>query len=141
MIVRHEIIGMGEFTTVDLQTNEIICEYSGPVISKKAWNRPEKLYSQAGLQKDFMMSLSNGKVIDETESDCKARFANNSCEPNSAYREMEHETEDLTVFLVALKPIIRMTEVTAKYGFKISSDPSKRVECRCGARTCRKFLW
>ena len=60
-------------------------------------------------------------------------FLNHSCEPNAGFNGQ--------IFLVAMKGINRDEEITIDYAMvlhKANKGPAYKLECLCGAETCRK---
>lgn len=142
--VRKALVGYGLFVKWKVEKGCMISEYTSSVISKKKNNRREALYKKNGVRDDYMMALSNKKVIDcTTNSTCPARYANRSCSPTSEYREVEDERASVFVFLTATKVTRSLEEVTADYDFTGQDEgvvSDEQVSCQYGAQNCRSFL-
>ena len=140
VVVKKGLVGYGLFLTEDVKAGETIIEYTGKIIKECEVDAASDAYKKFGLSRDYMLSLENGYTIDSTSGGSAARFANHSCEPNSEFTEYEDEDGNVYCFIDALIDIPRFTEVLVDYKFPIDKDPSKRELCKCGARSCRKFL-
>lgn len=138
--VRKGLSGYGLFAKTAVEKEGVIIEYTGDVVSRRGGKKRQKVYDLYGLEKDFILALSNGDRIDATSGGSAARFANHSCEPNSYFEEYEDERGDIFVFLTALEDIPAFSEITVKYSLKSTGDPTKLMKCACGARKCAKFI-
>ncbi|GAB4822031.1 hypothetical protein N2152v2_009077 [Parachlorella kessleri] len=72
-----------------------------------------------------------------------ARFINHSCDPNLVKQIVYTEGSSALKYkmvLVAARDIPAFEELVYDYCYKAGSVPEKEINCRCGARNCRKKL-
>ncbi len=113
--------GVGVFATRDIQKDEVIAEFRGPVVM---------LESLEGIPREVQDHLYNvgiGKYILAKEP---AVRTNHSCEPNAGIQK--------DVYLVAMRDIKKDEEVTFDYSM-ITAD-GWVLECACGTKSCRKKI-
>lgn len=111
-------LGLGIYAQKDYRKGELLALAHGPRIT----DRDKRLSSHA---------IQVGKrLFIEPPTTCALRYLNHSCTPN-AYVDMEK--------LIARKDIKRGEEVTADYSL-FTDFPSWSMECRCGAKGCRKLI-
>ena len=103
-----EAAGNGLFTNVDINEGDDISQFTGRLISKRDANR------LTGERSHYLIQLSRGRTLDVYDSDCLARFANDSMD-DRINAEIQ-EGNNATCWLVALRDIKAGEEIFCSYG-------------------------
>ena len=77
----------------------------------------------------YLFTLDSYWTIDGSVGGSGAQYINHSCEPNLVTRIVKDH-----ILYISLRPIKTGEELTVDYHF---DKKVERVECRCGATTCR----
>ncbi|KAM8927871.1 histone-lysine N-methyltransferase 2B [Pelodytes ibericus] len=136
-VYRSAIHGRGLFCKRNIDTGEMVIEYSGNVIRSVLTDKREKFYDSKGIG-CYMFRIDDFDVVDATMHGNAARFINHSCEPN-CYSRVIHVEGQKHIVIFALRSIYRGEELTYDYKFPIEDERSK-LPCNCGAKKCRRFL-
>lgn len=124
----------GLFSLEDIPAEEMIIEYIGELIrSTVADERERRTY---GTASSYFFRIDDDYVIDATNCGNLARFINHSCEPN-CYAKIITVENAKKVVIYSKREIETGEEITYDYKFPIEEN---KVECHCGATTCRGFL-
>jgi hypothetical protein len=85
---------------------------------------------------DFPIQIEERFVLGSRSVTEDTDYFNHSCEPNAGFKGQ--------IFLVAMRRILAGEEVTFDYAMVVSesvgSDIVFEMNCRCGARTCRRVI-
>ncbi|XP_052433256.1 histone-lysine N-methyltransferase 2A [Carassius gibelio] len=136
-VYRSAIHGRGLFCKRNIESGEMVIEYSGIVIRSVLTDKREKYYDGKGIG-CYMFRIDDFDVVDATMHGNAARFINHSCEPNCYSRVINVEGQKHIV-IFALRKIYRGEELTYDYKFPIE-DANNKLGCNCGAKRCRRFL-
>lgn len=115
------IDGQGLITSSQHRAGEILCHFTGPILST-----PPAPDSQGRV---FALELEPGRWIDGSGTDNLARHANHSCDPSA-----EAVREGNRIALVALRDLGPGEEITFDYGFGLADALGS--PCRCGTPAC-----
>jgi len=104
------------------------------------------LYDAQGFSTLFDLDAAgadNEFTIDANSMCGVARFLNHSCEPN--LRPHSVWVDNLSASLpriafFAVREIEAYEELTFDYKYDQGDTSGRKIECRCGAPTCRKWL-
>ena len=124
--------GKGVFAKKSMNKGERLTIFGGDVmLIKEINNLPNELREYPmQIEERFVLGCRNAT---ETEN---ADFINHSCVPNSGFKGQ--------IFLVAMRNIKRNEEITFDYAMVVSksigSDIVFEMECKCGAKNCRKRI-
>lgn len=106
--------GIGLRTSIKIFKDEIICYYSGEVISNR------KAKKRAKKNRDlYFINLLDGRILDSMNTECFAKYANDSKGPgktkstNNAKITIDNESR---VCLVAKRKIKKNEEILCSYG-------------------------
>lgn len=117
-----ERTGLGLFARQRLAAGERAFEIEGP---ERVWR---SVNDDDALANPNWICIGEHRWIDAVGA---ARFLNHSCEPNLAFREPRE-----FVTLRAIKPGEELT-----FDYSLTEDEALwRMECRCGARSCRSVV-
>lgn len=132
---RSGVHGKGVFALVPFDTDDLVIEYTGEVISWKEALRRHP-HDPSDPNHTFYFHIDDKTVIDGAVHGNVARWINHGCDPNC-----ETEVVDGRVFIKALRPIVPGEELFYDYRLMIEERYTpklkKEFECRCGAETCR----
>ena len=122
-ILPSKVHGKGMYADEDIKRGERIQRLEGKTVvqTTKHDKHPEVMRTWFGLRKRTWIDPGNGPFS----------FLNHSCEPNGAMAGPRT--------LVALKNIKKGDEITVDYSLT-DPDPNWRMECKCGAKTCRMHI-
>jgi tetratricopeptide (TPR) repeat protein len=113
----------GVFAAEPIPADVAILEYTGERISRREavrrWN----------ADRTYLLKLDSYWRLDGSTRGSGAELINHSCAPNCRFR-----IRDGRAWVEALGPIARGEELLLDYAF---SAESERIECYCGAPTCR----
>lgn len=119
---RTSAIGLSAFTTEDLDVNEPILEFSGPVYGIDDLDDPLVLARCVQIGPDTYLD-PRGDV---------SGHVNHSCDPNCAVI-----VEPERVLLIALRRIRAGEEIAYDYSTMMVGRTRRIDACRCGAFACR----
>jgi len=120
------IHGKGTFTSVSLESDTLILEYTGELIDRKT--AVERDRPEAPDYSCYILQVDDDIFIDARLIEHPAKYINHSCEPNCI---LSHE--GTRAFVRTLRTIRPGEELTYDYDY----DASENVTCRCQARRCR----
>lgn len=139
-VSRSPIAGFGLFAARSFHPHEPIIQYLGQVITKTMSDHRERLYHLHPHHRHscYLFSLNNDLVVDATLHGNQARFINHSCQPNCDAKIVNHGE----IWIVARRRVQEGEELFYDYKFSESEvgGEEDRVECRCGARRCRRYI-
>ena len=128
------IHGWGLFAKEGIAEGDLVIEYRGDVVRHSVANEREIRYRQQ--KKDlYLFGVTESHVIDSTDDGSIARFMNHSCAP-STYSKIILIGDDPHLAFYARCNILPGQELTYDYRLKEEDDDNK-IECKCGAPTCR----
>jgi SET domain-containing protein len=120
------IHGKGTFASTLLESDTLILEYTGEVISRKT--AVERDQPDAPDYSCYILLIDDDVFIDARLVEHPAKYINHSCEPNCIL-----SLQDDKAFILTLRTIQPGEELTYDYDY----DPSENVKCFCQARGCR----
>jgi hypothetical protein len=128
--VRESAIrGHGVFALADIRKGEVVTVAGGRVIAEGEYRRLKS--ENREFVERYSMQIADGffLIAGERDRDLEADdFFNHSCQPNCGIRGQ--------LLMVALRRIRKGEELTYDY-VMTDADPELRMECHCGAQTCR----
>ena len=122
------IEGRGLFAIADIDAGEIVAVKGGAIIDTATLERIGTEVSPAEIQIEDDLYIAPLRA-DEVEENMLR--LNHSCSPNVGVRGQ--------ITFVAMRDIAAGTELTIDYAM-IDGDPDERMECACGAPTCRGVI-
>lgn len=118
------------------------------------------LYSLDKFDEELKENHSEAYVIDGKENCGVTRFINHSCEPNCYQFAVSYNKHDFRIYNIAFfaaTDIKANEELTFDYTNNCGADADEdetditmvdartdlegRTKCRCGAKSCRGWLW
>lgn len=121
------IHGTGLFAVEPLAAGEVVCVKGGYIFGRETLRAMPGWFRAAEIQ--VADDLFVGPLREE-EREGSMIFSNHSCEPNIGVKGQ--------VVFVAMRDIAAGEELT--HDWATTDDDEYRLECRCGAGTCRKVL-
>jgi hypothetical protein len=129
-----------------VRPGSFVCEYVGEIIASEVAERRGVLYDAQGFSTLFDLDAAgadNEFTIDANSMCGVARFLNHSCEPN--LRPHSVWVDNLSASLpriafFAVRQIEAYEELTFDYKYDQGDTAGRKIECRCGAPKCRKWL-
>lgn len=123
--------GDGLFAKHKLKQGECVLIFGGYILTV------EQESQLAGKLSDNGVQIAKDLVICSTRAEewGGENFLNHSCEPNAGFNGQ--------IAVVAMRDIAKDEEITIDYAMvlhKAGKGPAYRLECLCGARTCRKVV-
>lgn len=109
--------GHGIRAVQDLPANTFVIEYIGEVVSKSAFIKRTRQYSESGQRHHYFMSLKLDEVIDATKRGGIARFINHSCNPNCVLQKWI-VGKHLRMGIFTKVAVPKGTELTFDYKFE-----------------------
>lgn len=130
------IHGTGVRARCAIKADEVISEYTGPIIMFEDWQEDVRQGRRTQTNgHTFLMHISDEKFIDGDTDYNTAKWMNHSCNPNAFF-----EQDGEQVFVKALRPIKRGEEIFVFYALQAEKAWTKKVQaiwaCRCGAQNC-----
>lgn len=116
--VGRSIAGLGLFATEDIEKDDFIIEYWGPILTD------EEADKKGGA---YLFEVDTDHTINGTSRENTARYLNHSCKPNC-----EAEIDGKRVFIYAKRNIKAGEELTYHYGKSYYEDYIKPNGCKCG---------
>jgi len=121
------IHGIGGFAKRDIPAGTALLEYVGEKIDKAESMR------RCEANNVFIFSLNEHQDIDGNVPWNPARFLNHSCSQNA-----DAQCGEDRIWLLALRPIRAVEEITFNYGFDLENYRDYR--CECGAPNCVGYM-
>jgi SET domain-containing protein len=121
------IHGRGLFAIAPFAKGEIVCIKGGYIFTRDVLNTMPEWYGGADIP--IADNLYIGPLHRE-EREGSMIFSNHSCEPNIGVQGQ--------IVFVAMRAIAAGEELT--HDWATTDDEDYRMECRCGAATCRKIV-
>ncbi|HEX8423716.1 MAG TPA: SET domain-containing protein-lysine N-methyltransferase, partial [Pyrinomonadaceae bacterium] len=127
-VVRESgIHGRGLFALEAFGRDEIVVVKGGHIFDRSVLREVEPVLGPAEIQ--IGADLFIGPLAQD-EREGSMIFSNHSCEPNIGVRGQ--------IVFVAMRDIEAGEELT--HDWATTDDDTYRMECRCGAPTCRKII-
>jgi hypothetical protein len=121
------IHGRGLFAIAPIAKGEIVCIKGGYILTQDVLSTMPEWYGGADIP--IADHLYIGPFYQE-EREGSMIFSNHSCEPNIGVQGQ--------IVFVAMRDIAGGEELT--HDWATTDDEDYRMECRCGAATCRKIV-
>ena len=152
----------GQF--IDTYRGEIITNQEADLREKQTGRGKDSyLYSLDKFREEKGLEDHEMFVVDGQFMGGPTRFINHSCEPNCRQYAVSYNKHDFRIYEIAFfacRDIPKNTELTFDYMDRdedededqnesqgradpneVTADGAKPVECRCGSKKCRKWLW
>ena len=139
-VKKSKIHNSGVFATEDILKDTKIIEYKGKKVTKAQGDK----ISEKRLNK-FLHSKKEGSVyifelnkkydIDGSPKYNKARYINHSCSPNC-----EVEIKKGKIWIVSIKKIKKLEELSYDYGYSFDKEDYKDHVCKCGSKKCVGYI-
>jgi len=123
-LARSKIHRWGIYSTERIPAGRKVIEYTGERI-----NRRETKRRADGTDLIYLFTLDNYWTLDGSVGGSGAEYINHSCDPNLTTRIIKGH-----ILYISDRVIAPGEELTVDYRF---DKKVERVECRCGAKTCR----
>ncbi|XP_005533806.1 PREDICTED: histone-lysine N-methyltransferase SUV39H1 [Pseudopodoces humilis] len=160
--------GWGVRTLQRIRKNSFVMEYVGEIITSEEAERRGQVYDRQGATYLFDLDyVEDVYTVDAAHYGNISHFVNHSCDPNLQVYNVFIENLDQRlprIALFATRPIRAGEELTFDYnmhvdpvdaessrmdsnfglvGGSLGGSPRARgrIECKCGAASCRKFLF
>jgi SET domain-containing protein len=122
--IASEIEGRGLVAVAPIAADELVAVKGGHIVTTAALQSlPERLQNSEIQIADGLHLVA----LEEAEYEPVMLFINHSCEPNVGFAG--------NVVLVAMRDVSPCEELTTDYA--LFDDYDGRMECRCGAPSCR----
>ena len=133
---KSAIHGWGLFSKIAIKEGEAVVEYRGDIVRHSVANEREERYRKQ--KKDlYLFAANNQQVIDSTDVGSIGRFMNHSCAPSCYIKLVEDKANGIPhLGFFARCDILPGQELTFDYRLREEDDDHK-IECKCGAPTCR----
>jgi len=126
-VKESRIQGRGLFAVEAFERDEIVAVKGGHIFERRTLREVETVLGPAEIQ--IGEDLFIGPLA-EDEREGSMIFSNHSCEPNIGVQGQ--------IIFVAMRDIRAGEELT--HDWAMTDDDTYRMECRCGAPVCRKFI-
>ncbi|XP_069739201.1 histone-lysine N-methyltransferase SUV39H1 [Phaenicophaeus curvirostris] len=159
--------GWGVRTLQRIRKNSFVMEYVGEIITSEEAERRGQVYDRQGATYLFDLDyVEDVYTVDAAHYGNISHFVNHSCDPNLQVYNVFIESLDERlprIALFATRPIRAGEELTFDYNMRVdpvdaestrmdsnfglsgascgSPRARRRIECKCGAAACRKFLF
>ncbi|XP_033927708.1 histone-lysine N-methyltransferase SUV39H1 [Melopsittacus undulatus] len=157
--------GWGVRTMERIRKNSFVMEYIGEIITSEEAERRGQVYDRQGATYLFDLDyVEDVYTVDAAHYGNISHFVNHSCDPNLQVYNVFIENLDPRlprIALFATRPIRAGEELTFDYnmhvdpvdaestrmdsnfGLAVGGSPHTRgrIECKCGAAACRKYLF
>jgi hypothetical protein len=127
IVQASSIHGRGLFAIAPIAKGEIVCIKGGYILTRDVLSTMPEWYGRADIP--IADDLYIGPFCQE-EREGSMIFSNHSCEPNIGVQGQ--------IVFVAMRDIAAGEELT--HDWATTDDEDYRMECRCGAATCRKIV-
>ena len=127
IVSESRIHGRGLFAREAIRRDEIVVIKGGHVFNRRTLLEVDAALGPAEIQ--IGEDLFIGPLA-ESEREGSMIFSNHSCEPNIGVQGQ--------IVFVAMRDIKAGEELT--HDWATTDDDAYRMECRCGALTCRKII-
>ncbi|KAG8179638.1 hypothetical protein JTE90_007368 [Oedothorax gibbosus] len=139
--------GWGLRTLAPLERGQFVLEYLGEVITPLDAEVRDAAYDVTGAT--YLFDLSGGAfTVDAGQKGNASRFINHSCDPNLQVYTVWGDQQDPTLPRLAFfarRRLPRGEELTFDYQMEARLGDEylqgDRMRCRCGAPSCREFLF
>jgi uncharacterized protein len=121
------IHGRGLFAVEAFEKDEIVAIKGGHIFDRRTLGEVERVLGAAEIQIGEDLFIG---PLTESEREGSMLYSNHSCEPNIGVRGQ--------IVFVAMRAITVGEELT--HDWATTDDDSYRMECLCGAQTCRKII-
>jgi len=133
---------------VDIPKGMFVCEYIGQIITNKDANRRGISYDKAKCSYLYNLDMdvddkNSLLCIDAYSVGNVSRYINHSCDPNLQnyqvwFRDLDKRKPQIAFF--ARRDIKKGEELSFDYKYVKVSKKTAKIECKCGATNCRKYL-
>ncbi|HEV2801366.1 MAG TPA: SET domain-containing protein-lysine N-methyltransferase [Pyrinomonadaceae bacterium] len=127
MVRESRIHGRGLFAVEPFERDEIVAVKGGHIFDRRTLELIAPVLGAAEIQ--IGRDLFIGPLA-ESEREGSMIYSNHSCEPNIGVRGQ--------IVFVAMRGIAAGEELT--HDWATTDDDTYRMECRCGAPTCRRVI-
>ncbi len=121
------IHGRGLFAVEGFEPDEIVAVKGGHVFNRLTLEEIAPLLGAAEIQIGEDLFIG---PLDASEREGSMIYSNHSCEPNIGVQGQ--------IVFVAMRAVAPGEELT--HDWATTDDDTYRMECRCGAPTCRKII-
>jgi SET domain-containing protein len=121
------IEGRGLFAVAPVARGEVVCVKGGYIFDRARLRELQPRLGSAEIQIGEDLFIG---PLDENAREGSMIFSNHSCEPNIGVAGQ--------IVFVALRDIEAGEELT--HDWATTDDDDYRMECRCGAQSCRKVI-
>ena len=126
--VRESAIeGRGLFAVQSISKDEVVCVKGGHIFDRTTLRRVTPILGPAEIQIGEDLFIG---PLTEADREGSMIFSNHSCEPNIGVRGQ--------IVFVAMRDISPGEELT--HDWATTDDDDYKMDCRCGAETCRKII-
>ena len=122
------IAGRGLFARARIPKGEVVAVKGGAVLDARAFARIQAAVTPAEIQIEDDLYITP-LTAEQVESNILC--LNHSCQPNVGVRGQ--------IAFVAMQDIEAGAELTIDYAM-IDGDPQERMQCSCGAASCRDLI-
>lgn len=136
-VFQTEKKGYGIRAGSTINSNTLIYEYIGEVISEDEFRNRMVNYDMRGIKHFYFMMLQTGEFVDATERGSLARFCNHSCNPNT-YVSKWDVAGKLRMGIFAKRSIMKGEEIT--FDYNVDRYGATAQPCYCGEPNCMGFL-
>lgn len=123
-LARSKIHRWGVYSTERIPAGRKVIEYKGERISRRETKRRAD-----GTDIIYLFTLDDYWTLDGSVGGSGAEYINHSCDPNLITRIIKGH-----ILYISDRAIAPGEELTVDYRF---DKKVERVDCRCGAKTCR----
>ncbi len=128
---KSKIHNKGVFAKRDIPNGTYMIEYVGRKITNKEADEISEREVSEGVV--YLFELTSKLTLDGNIKGNDAKYINHSCEPNA-----ESLNDEGHIWIEAVKDIKKGEEIT--YDYCLTTEDYKDHPCRCGAKSCKKYL-
>ena len=139
-VKNSKIHGHGIFATKEIKKNTKIIQYIGEKVTRAEGNRRSEKRLKKYLHSKktgsvYIFELNSKYDIDGSPLYNKARYINQSCDPNCEVEIVRDE-----IWISAIKKIKKGDELFYDYGYTFDKDDFRDHICKCGSKRCIGFI-
>ncbi|XP_074061795.1 histone-lysine N-methyltransferase SUV39H1 [Macrotis lagotis] len=137
--------GWGVRTLEKILNHTFVMEYMGEIITSEEAEQRGKAYDRQGTTYLFDLDyVEDVYTVDGAQFGNISHFLNHSCSPNlQVYNVFINNVDQRMprIAFFATRNIQAGEELTFDYHMQGSSKKRVRIECKCGSKFCRKYLF